>query len=476
MLYVLKLYLTGCKINYRDTNLIYRSFCHKLALFMVIGTVTFMCFLATVSGKRGIAIFLEVTEVPLFLTVLWLIIVPLLCSVLAEGIYERVFRDSFRQKQHRQRIAQMIVENGWYTAEKEQKGGEIIELPAFLKSGKEKVKYFPRVFYRMRNGKIHINVEIPMGRFQEQFLNLHEKLETGIFCELIEDEMHEFYKEYVFLYDVICNRIGIEDVKVERGRILLMNGLWWEFDALPHALIVGGTGGGKTYFILTLIEALLKSGAVLTVLDPKRADLSDLAAVMPNVYYDVNDMIRELNIFYEEMLDRTEVIKQMPDYRTGVNYAYVGLEPHFLIFDEYVAFMEMVGRKREEVLAVMRKVAMLGRQAGYFLILACQRPDAKYFADGMRDQFNLRIALGKNSEMGYGMMFGSECRKQFYSKRIRGRGYIDMGTNVITEFYTPLVKKDYDFIENIRGMNLGSTRPYEENDGDSQDVSYDDDF
>ena len=78
--------------------------------------------------------------------------------------------------------------------------------------------------------------------------------------------------------------------------------------------------------------------------------------------------------------------------------------------------------------------------------------------------------------MGYGMMFGSECRKQFYSKRIRGRGYIDMGTNVITEFYTPLVQKDYDFLENIRGMNLGSTRPYEENDGNSQDVTYDDDF
>ena len=34
-----------------------------------------------------------------------------------------------------------------------------------------------------------------------------------------------------------------------------MKNVWWEYDKLPHMLIAGGTGGGKTYFILTLIEA-----------------------------------------------------------------------------------------------------------------------------------------------------------------------------------------------------------------------------
>ena len=55
----------------------------------------------------------------------------------------------------------------------------------------------------------------------------------------------------------------------------------------PHALIAGGTGGGKTYFLLTLIEALLHTNAVLYVLDPKNADLADLGTVMGNVYQDV---------------------------------------------------------------------------------------------------------------------------------------------------------------------------------------------
>lgn len=53
----------------------------------------------------------------------------------------------------------------------------------------------------------------------------------------------------------------------------------------PHMLIAGGTGGGKTYFILTIIEALLCTNAELYVLDPKNADLADLSAVMPEAYY-----------------------------------------------------------------------------------------------------------------------------------------------------------------------------------------------
>ena len=54
------------------------------------------------------------------------------------------------------------------------------------------------------------------------------------------------------------------------------------------------------------------------------------------------------------------------------------------------------------------------------------------------------------SEMGYGMMFGSDVQKDFFLKRIKGRGYVDVGTSVISEFYTPLVPKGYDFLEELK--------------------------
>ena len=53
------------------------------------------------------------------------------------------------------------------------------------------------------------------------------------------------------------------------------------------------------------------------------------------------------------------------------------------------------------------------------------------------------------SELGYGMLFGSDVKKQFFHKRIKGRGYCDVGTSVISEFYTPLVPKGYDFLGTI---------------------------
>ena len=68
---------------------------------------------------------------------------------------------------------------------------------------------------------------------------------------------------------------------------------------------------------------------------------------------------------------------------------------------------------------LIRIIIMKGRQAGYFIILACQRPDAKYLGDGVRDQFGFRVALGSMSASGYTMMFGS-IDKQFKEKRYCG--------------------------------------------------------
>ena len=67
------------------------------------------------------------------------------------------------------------------------------------------------------------------------------------------------------------------------------------------------------------------------------------------------------------MMKRSEEMKQMKNYKTGKNYAYLGLPAHFLIFDEYVAFMEMLGTKENTaVMNKLKQIVMLGRQAGFF--------------------------------------------------------------------------------------------------------------
>ena len=61
--------------------------------------------------------------------------------------------------------------------------------------------------------------------------------------------------EYTLLYDTIASRISIDEVEAKDGKLRLIEKRMVEYDKLPHMLIAGGTGGGKTYFILTLIEA-----------------------------------------------------------------------------------------------------------------------------------------------------------------------------------------------------------------------------
>ncbi|CDC34690.1 ftsK/SpoIIIE family protein [Anaerostipes sp. CAG:276] len=343
----------------------------------------------------------------------------------------------------------MLLQNGWYESEAVQSQDSFFkDLPGGSKS-KEKITYFPKVYYTLDNGIIRINVRITMGKYQDQLLHLEKKLETGLFCELIVKELKESYVEYELLYDTIGSRISIEEMEISNGCLKLMDNVYWEYDTLPHMLIAGATGGGKTYFLLCIIWMLLHTNAVLTILDPKNADLADLETVLPDVHHRKEEMISCIEHFCDEMLERNEAMKRMPGYKTGENYAYLGLEPHFLVFDEYVAFMNLLGNKASmPVMEKLNQIAMLGRQSGYFIILACQRPDAKYLQDGMRDQFNFRVALGRMSELGYSMMFG-EQDKDFFFKRTKGRGYVDAGNGVISEFYTPLVPKGYDFLREI---------------------------
>lgn len=376
------------------------------------------------------------------------IVISFVIGAVIVGLTYIVFFEQYMRIYHRQKIARMFISNRFI--EKETKTTESQWSEKMV--SKTKISYFPKAYYKIKNGYIELRINMDMTRFQDRFLELSDQLENGLFCALMEKELEENYVCYKLLYDVQKKRISIDDVEVKDGEMKLMDHIKWKFDSLPHMLISGGTGGGKTYYILSLITALLKSGAELKILDPKNADLADLESVMPagTVYSQKNGIKMSLNKARKAMEERTKEMKEKPNYRTGGNYASVGMKPLFVIFDEYVAFMEMLDMKeKQEVLEDMKQLTMLGRQAGVFLILANQRPDAKYLADGIRDQFNFRVALGKNSEVGYGMMFG-DVDNSFIYKNIKGRGYADTGSSVITEFYTPLVPKDYDFLEEIR--------------------------
>ena len=86
----------------------------------------------------------------------------------------------------------------------------------------------------MDNGLLHILCEITMGKYQEQLLSLEEKLESGLYCEMTDKTLHDGYIEYTLLYDMIANRISIDEVIAKNGGLRLMKNLVWN---MIHSLM-----------------------------------------------------------------------------------------------------------------------------------------------------------------------------------------------------------------------------------------------
>lgn len=385
-----------------------------------------------------------------------LMIKSVLCSFLAVAAFAVMayflFYDAYKKLYHRQKITRMIFSNKFY----EKESVQVKKLFSNDTAAKEKITYFPRMYYQVKNNHIYIRIAMDMSRFQNRFLDLGKDLENGLFCDLVDKQMEEGFVCFKLLYDVSKNRISIDEAVAKDGALPLMKHVSWKFDKLPHMLISGSTGGGKTYFMLTVIKACVGLGADVKILDPKNADLADLEEVLPRrVYSQKNGILMCLRKSVDGMMERMDEMKKMSNYKTGENYAYLGLKPVFIFFDEYVAFMDLLDMKeRNEALSYMKQLVLLGRQAGYFLVLGAQRPDAKYLADGIRDQFSFRVALGNMSDTGYGMMFG-DVDKTFMEKDVKGRGYAYVGTGSILEFYSPIVPKGYDFMSSIKNALAG---------------------
>ncbi|WP_431834318.1 hypothetical protein [Faecalibacillus faecis] len=109
-------------------------------------------------------------------------------------LFWRYRRDEVKQLIHRQKLARMVLENKWYESEQRKEDAFFKDLSS--SRSKETITYFPKIYYRMKQGLLHIRVEITLGKYQEQLLNLERKLESGLYCELTDKELKDSYVEY----------------------------------------------------------------------------------------------------------------------------------------------------------------------------------------------------------------------------------------------------------------------------------------
>ncbi|RRD31492.1 cell division protein FtsK [Streptococcus minor] len=318
---------------------------------------------------------------------------------------------------------------------------------------------FPRIYLKQNKFDLEVTFELAGSKFQQKFKQIGGELETTFAMDFMETEDDDRFKTYRLAYSSLLNRIKILEVgfSYERG-VQLMKNFYWDFLSDPHLLVAGGTGGGKTVFLNGLILCLAKH-AVVEICDPKRADfvtLVDIPAFEGRVAFETEDIIQKFEQAEKDMYERYNYMRSEmakageKDLRKFYEY---GLEPYFLVCDEYNSLVNSLGYKdRERLERALIKLSLLGRQSGVNVILAMQKPTAEDIPTKVRDNMNMRICVGRLSDLGYNMMFGEVNRTKEFKfvkfvggMRVFGRGYGAVNGEVAREFYSPLLTKGLSF-------------------------------
>ena len=346
-----------------------------------------------------------------------------------------------------QKLCRMAFDSVLYNLEGEEVDGKIT-------SSRKDMTYFPKIYYYRKKGILKISVMLDGSKYHSMLNDLTDTLRDIFNLEVISATKKYWYRIYT-LSHVEDDRLklGRDKIEYNKTEVPLMGSLSWDFKKVPHALITGSTGGGKSYFMFYFIRSILKLGADVKIIDPKRSDLFRFRSFLgdENVVHSAGGALPMCRKLVTEMERRYELLDKVP---FGSDYDDIGLEPTFLIFDEFVGFLEVLKKveEKKEVMAYLLDVVLKGRQAGIFVVFATQRADAAYMTGIIRDNLGLRISLGVLSASGYRMTFGDIERKLEKFEQNNGHGYIFINgvTDNIREFYSPFLGGDYDPMQDIR--------------------------
>ncbi len=226
-------------------------------------------------------------------------------------------------------------------------------------------------------------------------------------------------KQIVSMYSAICSeefQRSKMELPVVIGRTIQNTNFTFDLAKLPHLLVAGATGQGKSVGLNAIITSLLysKHPAQLkfVMIDPKMVEFSvynklerHFLAKMESedeaIVTDPKKAVYVLNSLVEEMGRRLELCKMatarnIVEYnekftarRLNPNKGHRFLPYIVVIVDE---FADLIMTAKEVEVPVMR-LAQKARAVGIHLIIATQRPDVRVITGGIKANFPSRIAF-----------------------------------------------------------------------------------
>ena len=226
-------------------------------------------------------------------------------------------------------------------------------------------------------------------------------------------------RETVYIKQVIKTRKFVETdmaLPVAFGKTIENEVFMMDLAKMPHLLVAGATGSGKSVGINTIITCLLykchPDNLKFVMIDPKKIELSlyrniqnHFLAMLPDsdepIITDTSKALDTLNSVTKEMDERYDLLKMamVRDIKAyNKKYKEEGLEadlghrhlPYIVvIIDELADLMMTAGKQIEEPIA---RIAQLARAVGIHLVVATQRPSVNVITGTIKANFPARLA------------------------------------------------------------------------------------
>jgi DNA segregation ATPase FtsK/SpoIIIE, S-DNA-T family len=228
-------------------------------------------------------------------------------------------------------------------------------------------------------------------------------------------------RDFVMLGDILRSKTAVDDEhplsvalgKDVHGRAQLVN-----LTQMPHVLIAGATGAGKSSLINSFIASILMRAdpdeVKLVLVDPKRVELvhfSDLPHLLVPVIVHPKRAAEALAWVVREMEQRYELlamvgVRDIDGYRVGMEEETLRIPPGqedrvvdfpylLVVIDELADLMMIAPRDVEDAIC---RIAQMARAVGIHLVVATQRPSVDVVTGLIKANIPSRIALMTSSQ------------------------------------------------------------------------------
>ncbi len=208
------------------------------------------------------------------------------------------------------------------------------------------------------------------------------------------------------ILDALPNRGQVPPLWMALGKDITGRPVFGDLATMPHLLVAGATGAGKSVCLNTIIASLLVSATPdqvqMMMIDPKRVELTVYNGI-PHLIKDVitdprlaagalMEMTKEMEARYERFAKAS--VRKIEEY--NAKFPTEKLPYVVLVIDELADLMLIAPAKVE---TTIMRLAQLARATGIHLIVATQRPSADVITGLIKANIPSRIAFAVSSQV-----------------------------------------------------------------------------